>query len=120
MERIRLISQNKVNIESILSDWLSSNTFSSMFSEDEVFTKKIEGKNSKITIFIAEDYYFRISSTLTVTVIVEEAADKTTVDIVSSGGKMGLFGISRGAEESAVLRIVELLEENGFKWFDSD
>ena len=114
MERIRLISRNKAEIESILSDWFSSNTFSSVLSEDDVFIKRIKGKNSKITIFIAEDYYFRISSTLTLTVIVEETADRTTVDIVSSGGKIGLFGISHGAEESAVLRIVELLEENGF------
>ena len=104
-----------MDIESILSDWFSSNVFSHMFSEDEVFIKRIEGKNCKTTIFIAEDYYFRISSTLTVTVIVEETADKTTVDIVSSGGKMGLFGISHGAEVSAVYRIVELLEENGFE-----
>ena len=110
MRKNRLISQNKVEIESVLNDWFSSN----VFSEDGVFIKRIEGKNCKITIFIAEDFYFRINSTLTLTVIVEETADKTTVEIVSSGGKTRLSGFSYGAEKSAVKRIVRLLKENGF------
>lgn len=110
MRNTRMISQNKVTIEDVLSDWFSSD----MFSEDGVFIKRIDGENCKTTIFIAEDYYFRINSTLTLTVIVEETADNTTVEIISSGGKEGLGGFSYGAEKSAVKRIVRLLEENGF------
>ena len=105
MRTNRLISQNKVEIESILHEW---------FFSDGIFTKKIVGENRKITIFIAEDYYYRINSTLTLTVIVEEGADKTTVDIISSGGKTGLLGFSYGSEKSAVNRIVQMLKENGF------
>lgn len=110
MRKNRLISQNTAEIERILSKWFSSEAF----SEDGFFIKKLEGETCKITIYIAEDYYYRINSTLTLTVIVEETADKTTVEIISSGGKVGLLGLSYGSEKSAVNRIVQLLKENGF------
>lgn len=110
MEKIKLISQNKVEIEGILSNWFSSKTF----SDDKFFVKKIEGEDLRITVFIAEDYYLRIDTTLTLTVIVENAADRTAVEIISSGGKEGLLGFSYGAEKNAVKRIVKLLKENGF------
>ncbi len=109
MRKYRLILQNKAETESILRKYFSSG----MFSADGLFTKKIELENRKITIFIAEAYYYRIKSNLTLTVIVEETADKTTVEIISSGGKSS-WGSSFGAENNAVKRIVKLLEENGF------
>ena len=109
MQKNRLILQNKTDIESTLRKYLSSGEFSA----DGFFTKKIESENRKITIFIAEAYYYRIKSNLTLTVIVEETADKTTVEIISSGGKSS-WGVSFGAENSAVNRIVQLLKEKGF------
>ncbi len=111
MVKNRLILQTKVDIESILRKGLSSG----VFSGDNFFSKKIEFENRKITIFIAEEYYYRINSNLTLTAIAEETADKTTVEIISSGGKGGLWGLSYGAEKSAAKRIVQLLKENGFK-----
>ncbi len=110
MIKSKLISQNNMEIEGVLSDWLSSN----ILSDDGFFIKRIKKQDYKITIFIAEDYYFRINSTLTLTVIVEETDNETTVEVVSSGGKEGILGFSYGAEKSAVNRIVELLRENGF------
>lgn len=114
MKNIRLISRNKTNIVNTLNEWFSSN----MLSENENFIKEIENENCKVTVFIAEDYYYRINSTLTLTVIVEAVADKTTVDIIASGGKTGLLGFSYGAEGSVVKRVVKLLEENGFSEID--
>ena len=108
MVKNRLILQNRAETERILRKH-----FSSWVSADSLFTKKIESENSKIIIFIAEAYYYRIKSNLTLTVILEETADKTTVEIISSGGKSSL-GISFGAENNAVKRIVQLLKENGF------
>ncbi len=109
MIKNRLILQNKAETESILRKWFSSG----VVSQDGIFIKKIELENSKVIIFIAEEYYYRIKSNLTLTVIVEETADKTTVEIISSGGKTSM-GLSYGAEKSAVKRIVQLLKENGF------
>lgn len=109
MKSCRLISRNKVNIENILNEWFSSK----VYSEDGIYIKRIQDESRRITIFIAEDYYLRINSTLSLTVIVEETADKKAVEIISSGGKAALF--SWGSENSAVKRVVKLLKENGFE-----
>lgn len=109
MRKNRLVSQIKVDTESILYKW-----FSSVLSGDNFFIKTITLENSKVIIFIAEEYYFRINSNLTLTVIVEETSDKATVEVISSGGKTGLWGLTYGAENSAAKRIVRLLKENGF------
>lgn len=105
-----MISHSNVEIETILSNWFNS----TVYSDDKVFVKKIKEPNCKITIFIAEYYYYRINSTLTLTLIVEENTDGISVEIISSGGKEGLYGFSYGAEKNAVKRIVNLLKENGF------
>ena len=110
MIKNKLISKNKMNIENVLKDWISSN----VLSEDGYFIKKIEKENYKLTIFIFEDYYFRIRSNLTLTIFVEENDEEINVEVVSSGGKEGLAGFSYGAEKSAVKRVVKLLKENGF------
>lgn len=52
MIKNKLISQNNVEIKSILSDWFSSN----VLSDDGFFIKRIERQNCKITIFIAERF----------------------------------------------------------------
>ncbi len=111
MKRNRLISQNKVDIENILREWFSSE----VSSDDGIFTKKIQDENRKVIIIIVEDFYYRIDSTLTLTVIAEEADDNTNVDIISSGGKTGFFALSWGSEKSAVKRVVKLLKEHGFE-----
>lgn len=116
MRSSKLITNNNVDIEKILNAWFSSNTD----SEDGVFIKKINEPKRKVMIFIAEDYYFRINSTLTLTVIVEQTLNQTSVEVVSSGGKDGLLSISYGAEQSAVDRVVDFLSVYGFTEIESD
>ena len=110
MKQNKLISHDRVETEKLLYDWFTSN----LLSDDGIFIKRIEGQNCRVTIFIAEDYSFRISSTLTLTVIVEESTNGTAVEIISSGGK-GAWGFSYGVEKNAVKRIVKMLKENGFR-----
>lgn len=109
MRKYRMISQNDVDIESILRDWFSAKEY------DSLFIRRIEGENSTVTIFVTEYFYLRIGSAVALTVIVERTDDVTAVDIVSGGGNgFGIFRIPSGAEYSACKRIVNLLEENGF------
>ena len=116
MRSSKLITNYNVDIEKILNDWFSSNTV----SDDGVFIKKIIEPKRKIVIFIAEDYYFRINSTLTLTVIVEQTIDQIFVEVVSSGGKSGLLGYSSGSEDSAVNRVVKFLKAYGFSVIDPE
>ncbi len=118
MKKTKLISQYSIDIEKTLTDWFYSNTD----SRDGVFIKKIIEPKRKVMIIIAEDYYHRISSTLTLTVIVEQTLNQTSVEVVSSGGKEGYhyFSFSYGAEQSAVNRIVNFLTVKGFTEIESD
>ena len=117
MRSSKLITNYNVDIEKILNDWFSSNTV----SDDGVFIKKIIEPKRKIMIFIAEDYYFRITSTITLTVIVEQTIDQIFVEVVSSGGGSGLLGYSTsGAEDSAVNRVVKFLKAYGFSVIDPE
>lgn len=111
MKKNRLVSQEKVKTENILESITSLGLYS---DNDEIFIEKFESENRRLTVFVAEDYYFRINSTLVLTVIIQENVDKTTVDIISGGGKTGLFGFSYGAEKNAAKRIVRLLKNIGF------
>ncbi len=103
-----MISDDDAEIENVLSDWFSSSGFYSSFK------KSIEKADSKITVFVVEDYYFRINTTLTLTVIVERTAKEISIDIISGGGNMGFFGSSFGAEQTAVNRVIKRLEYHGF------
>ncbi|MBR3272045.1 MAG: hypothetical protein IKI59_08980 [Clostridia bacterium] len=111
MIKTELTARNIADIDAVLTDWFSSQAF----SDDGFYIKRIERQDCTITIFVAEEYYFRINSTLTLTVIVEETVNETIVEIVSGGGREGLVGFSYGAEKSAMKRIVTLLKENGFR-----
>ncbi len=110
MRKYRMVSQNNVDIDSILRDWFSAKGY------DSLFIRRIERENGIVTtVFVAEYFYLRISSNVVLTVIVEKTDDVTVVDIVAGGGTcFGIFRIPSGAEYSACKRIVNLLEENGF------
>ena len=67
------------------------------------------------TVLVMEEYYFRTNSNLSVTVIIDEKPAYTTVEIVSSGGKIGLLlPLSYGAEGSALDKTKLALKELGF------
>ncbi len=110
MEKSKLIFQERIDAEGLLYEWASLEGL----TDDTFFVKKINSEYSKTTIFIFEEYYFRISSNLSLTFIINETSNETAIDIISSGGTSGLLGISYGAEENAVNRIVQLFRDNGF------
>jgi len=109
MKKNILISHNRIDVESIMKKCFSS----SVYCFESPYIKKIEKPNYKMTIIIAEKEYLRIRSNLTLTIIAEETDNKTTVEVISSGGKNDI-GFSLGAEKHAVKSVVKFLEEYGF------
>ena len=103
-----MISDNDAEIESVLSEWFSSSWVYSSFK------KTIEKEDCKTTVFVVEEYYFMINTTLTLTVIVERTAKGISIDIIAGGGNMGFFGTSLGSEQTAVNRVVKRLKYHGF------
>ncbi len=106
MEKYRLYTNGMVDIESILNDWFSNE----MHKHIESFDKN----GCKVTIFIADKYFLRINSTLTLTTIIERSPNNITAVVITSGGAEGLFGYTYGSEQSAAKPILKLLKENGF------
>lgn len=73
---------------------------------------KFSNNQNTTIVYILEDYYFRINSTLTATVIIsKKIPNSVELHIITSGGKQGLFGLSWGAEKSALKKIVRFAEE---------
>lgn len=108
MEKHKLVTYERINIENILKDWYTS--YDNML--ESIFVERFDKNDCKVTIFMAEKYFFRIKSNLTLTTIVERSTDKIAVIVIASGGSYG--GFTWGAEKSAAMPILDLLEENGF------
>ena len=111
MKKYALISKEKVDVEKIFRDYFSKR----YVPEKSIFIDHIDKNECKVTIIIAEFYYFRINDNLSTTIIVEENPGEMSIKVIASGG--GVDGDplgSLGAEKNAGKRIVKLLEENGF------
>lgn len=106
MKRVRLEGPQKVDIKAIADVELNGDfgTHERLFKTPWGFVK----------ILLYEEYYFRIESDLTVTVIYEEKQDKTEIEIISSGGKVGIGAISYGAEKAALTGLTKRLIKEGF------
>ena len=89
-----------------------------LFGTGEVFCREIDAGDKKVYIFCSDDYSFRISSTLSILLVLESGADGWFADAVVSGGKQGLFDIGYGAERSRVNMLTEFLIGYGFTFTD--
>ena len=85
-----------------------------LYSEEQPFVRHFIQDNHTLTILVAEDYYLRINSTLSVIVIIDERAEFTEIEITANGGKSGLLQEGYGAEKSAVKKMVKILKQLGF------
>ena len=109
MEKYKLVTNKRINIEKMLKDWYTS--YDSHI--DGIFVERFDKNDCKVTIFIGEEYFLRIKSNLTLTTIVERSTDEIAVIVINSGGSSE-WGFTWGAEKSAAKPILDLLEENGF------
>lgn len=108
MKHIKLHSSSlKTNIRSMIVNELGD--------KEELFEKNITYHNHFVTIYVYEEYFFRINSTLSVTVIIEQGENGLIVDLISSGAKIGLGDLTYGAEKAALKPLVEKLVEFGFE-----
>lgn len=97
---------NKTNIRSIIADEIDN--------QNEVYEKCVTYQDCSVTLFIYEEYFFRINSTLTVSIILEQDENGSKVELISSGAKIGLADITYGAESASLKPIIEKLLEIGF------
>lgn len=106
MERIKLSGTNKVNIKAIAEVELNG--------DFDTYEKLIQTPWGFVQMLIYEEYYFRINSDLSVTVLYEERNGLTEIEIISAGGKEGILGLSFEAEKQALTRLSKRLIKEGF------
>lgn len=108
MQKLLLVKEAKVDVEKLIPLDIMSDTGAS-------YKKQIPTRYGVTTILMYEEYYGRINSDLSVTVISDMRDNKTTVEIISAGGKTGMIGVSYGAEKRAAKNIAEVLIHEGFE-----
>lgn len=107
MKIIRLYSNlKKTNIRNIIAEEIAD--------QNDIYEKTITYQDRSVTIFIYEEYFFRINSMLSVSIILELDDNGSKVELVASGAKIGLMDITYGAENASLQPIVDKLVEVGF------
>lgn len=100
--------EKNVNVKSILM-----NEIRNLYSE-KAFFKTYTLDEKEVCIFVAEDFSFSTTSTLTVNVISESSSNQTNLTIIVSGGKIGFLGIAYGSEKRRAKKIVDIFLKYGF------
>ena len=131
MEECKLKVNCKIATETILD----SVRISGKFAEEELgsYLRSFDIAGHQITIYIAEKYFHRITSTLTVTLIIDQTEESTSVEVISGGGKittasryvfstaLGSRALgSLGAEKRALKDIIASLQQLGFTEIEDD
>ena len=98
-----------INVRRILNDEIRN-----LYSEENVFFKAYNVDDKEICILVAEDYSFSTNSSLTINLISEAHSNQTIVNVIVSGGKIGLIGVAYGSEKRRAKRITDILLKYGF------
>ena len=111
MLKIVLRNDNNIDVAKIIRENIAK-----QFSDEErPFLKVFSEDNKQICAFICEDYSFSTNSRLTISIISEASTNKTIVNILVSGGKIGLiFETSYGSEKRRAKQIIKEFKEFGF------
>ena len=107
MQKITLVSKEKVDVEKLIDI--------EVVSDFGTYRKVVPTRFGVLTILIYEEYYFRIGSDLSVTIISDVKDSGTTVEIIAAGGKDLMQGVSLGAEKKALKGFTDVLIKEGFE-----
>ncbi len=108
MRQISLHSKKiKTNIRNLILEQIDE--------KDGLYEKTITYGENSVTIYIYEEYFFRINSTLSVTIILEQNDLDTNISLIASGAKVGIADLSYGTEKSALKPLIDKFIELGFE-----
>ena len=107
MEKVKMFYEGKVDVAKIANI--------SIASDYGTYKNVIATKWGVLTILMYEQYFYRVESDLAVTIIADERANGTTLEIIAAGGHHGLLGVTIGSEKSAVKEVMKKFQEVGFE-----
>ena len=110
MNSLSLKTKKIVNLEEIIKKYIVSEYM------ENTYTTLIEAKDYISHIYILEQYFLRIGSYITITLITKEELANTTVEVIASGGGNDFGKLSAyGAETSAIKSVSKYLSQFGFE-----
>ncbi len=107
-ENIILSSATKYSIDSLVA------LLDSKLSGELVTRIDKTIASSNITLLVYEKYYMRVSSYVSLTILIVENETVQTIELIGSGGGNGVFGIDWGANEAFAESAKLILGEKGF------
>lgn len=110
MEICKLKSYLKLSSDCVIDRLFAVNAL----SDNEYFFRRFDEDNHVLSILIAEEFSLMDSGTISVTIIIDEKSDHTTVEIISNGGSVSFLALSYGAESRIAEKIVKALLPIGF------
>ncbi len=70
--------------------------------------------SSNITLLVYEKFYMRVSSYVSLTILIVDDETGQTIELLGSGGGSGIFGVDWGANEAFAESAKHILTEKGF------
>ena len=109
MNSLSIKTKKIVNLDEIIKKYIVSEYM------ENTHTTLIEAKDYISHIYIFEQYFLRIGSYITITLITKEELANTTVEVIASGGGNEFGKLSAyGAEISAIKSVSKYLSPFGF------
>ena len=81
-----------------------------------VFYSLINENNTKIAVIVGTKWFFKTNSDASVTILIKEKGEKLVLELISYGGREGVFGLSLGVHEDFVRKIIKSLKKNKIKY----
>jgi len=81
-----------------------------------IFHSLIETDGSRVAIIIGTKWFFKTNSDASITILIREHEDRLILELISYGGREGVFGLSLGVNEDFVRNILKALRKNEIKY----
>ncbi|OQX94077.1 MAG: hypothetical protein B6I17_00010 [Tenericutes bacterium 4572_104] len=112
MQNIKLIKNGYINIPiNKIENSISTLSFSTKLVHFENYSTEEFG----VYLFVFERYYFRINGYLSLTILIRDNPNTSTVDLIISAAKNGFFNLSFGAGNNLLDSVTKYFEKIGFR-----
>jgi len=75
-----------------------------------VYFNILDSESEKIGLIIGTKWFFKTNGDVAVTIIIKDKGEKTILDIITYGGREGMFGLSLGVHEDLAGKVLHFLK----------
>jgi len=75
-----------------------------------VYFNILDSGSEKVGLIIGTKWFFKTNGDVAVTIIIKDEGEKTILDIITYGGREGMFGLSLGVHEDLAGKVLHFLK----------